>query len=82
MITEPLTNTEKLYLCVQSLVHCLYWLKYDIHCGYGERAKECHADIIETLQAVNPRVIDEIRRKVRYDLYNGVDTNAGRSTDN
>ena len=81
-MTVILSSSEKLALCIQALARCLYWMEFDKACGYGERAKECHADIIETLQAVNPSVIDEIRKKVRYDLYNGVDTNAGRSTDN
>jgi len=81
-MTSILSSSEKLALCSQTLARCLYWMEFDKECGYGERAKECYTDIIETFQAVNPRVIDEIRKKVRYDLYNGVDTNAGRNTDN
>ena len=78
-MSEELTTTEKLHLCIQTLARCLYWLKYDIHCGYGERAKECCTDITETLMAVEPEVIEEIKRKVHHDLFYGVDTNAGRS---
>ena len=79
MICETLTNAEKLYLCIKSLMHCLYWLKYDLYCGYGERAKECCTDIIETLQTVAPEELKEIQDKVFHNLFDGVDTNAGRS---
>ena len=53
-----------------------------MYCGYGERAKECCTDILETLQAVAPETLKEIQDKVFHDLFDGVDTNARRSTDN
>lgn len=79
MIVEPLTNAEKLHLCINTLARCLYLLEYDKQCGYGERAKECCCDITETLIAVKPDVLKVIKDKVNYDLFNGVDTNANRN---
>lgn len=78
MIIEPLTTTEKLHLCIQTLSRCFYRIEYDKHCGYGERAKDNCIDIVETLQAVEPELIEEIKEKVYHDLFDGVDTNANR----
>lgn len=82
MIVEPLTNAEKLHMCINALAFCFYRIEYDRQCGYGERAKDNRIDIIETLQAVAPDILDMMKKKVQYDLFNGVDTNAGRNTDN
>ena len=76
-MTNLLSSAEKLKLCTQTLARCLYWLKYDLHCGYGERAKECCIDIVETLQAIDPHMLDEIKEKVKRS-FEGVDTNANR----
>ena len=79
MSIEHLTNEEKLNLCIDTLSRCLYLLEYDKQCGYGERARDCHYDITETLMAVKPDVLKVIKDKVNYDLCNGVDTNANRN---
>ena len=78
MSIEPLTATEKLHLCIQALSRCFYRIEYDKSCGYGERAKDNRIDIVETLQAVEPELIEEIKEKVYHDLFDGVDANANR----
>ena len=59
-----------------------YKLDYDKQCGYGERAKDCMVNIADTLTAVAPEKLQEIKDKVHRDLFYGVDTNANNSTDN
>ena len=82
MICAPLTNAEKLAYCIETLALCLYKLYYDKQCGYGERVKDCMVNIADTLTAVAPEKLQEIEDKVNHDLFYGVDTNAGRSTNN
>ena len=77
-----LTDIEKLHLCIQALARCYYRIEYDKQCGYGERSSDNRIDVIETLLAIEPKLIKEIKDKVKHDLFNGVDTNAGRSADN
>lgn len=77
MIVETLTNEEKLALCIETLAWCLYKLDYDKQCGYGERAKDCLVNIADTLTAVAPEKLQEIKDKVNHDLFYGVDINEG-----